>query len=173
MIHQSKEDLETIWNTVKNIRKTYLHKHRVTEPDCLTQYYQGVFLTNHDVLRNNDKVEERLSTNSSYDIYDNITKETFANAAKMFTYLNYCPNRLLHLYQKLFENNPTKILLALTNILKTSEGTHKEISKKIFNQVMEIFNLTSYETVEHITEGYSGICVRDPTRTMLSFFGSF
>ena len=85
MIHQSKEDLETIWNTVKNIRKTYLHKHRVTEPDCLTQYYQGVFLTNHDVLKNNDKVEEGLSTNSSYDIYDNITEETFENAAKMFS----------------------------------------------------------------------------------------
>ena len=93
--------------------------------------------------------------NTSYIVHDNVPHEIFENAAEMFTYLNDCPNELLVFYVNLFQTttNTTQLLIAMTNILKTSEYTHKQLSQQIFKKLMEIVNLQNYETIQKLTEG--------------------
>ena len=82
----------------------------------------------------------------------------------MFIYLNYCPSKLLPLFHHLFmTQSPKNILLAMTNIFKTSQNAEKDISIKIFKNMMKPFNLSNFENLELLVDENTIISLKNFT----------
>ena len=73
----------------------------------------------------------------------------------MFTYLNFCPPKLLTFIVHLFETGtPRDMILALAGIKKSlQEASEKRKIIEIFQRVMNTFNLNQYEKLQIITKG--------------------
>ena len=57
--------------------------------------------------------------------------DTLETAAETFTYLNKCPNELLHFVKMYLKSeSPRNILLLFTSIMKVSKNAAKESSVK-------------------------------------------
>ena len=70
----------------------------------------------------------------------------------MFTYLNYCPPLIVRLYKILLKSATTReMIVAMSNIIKTSRKTEKKIAIKIWHKLMENFGST-YRKIEKITD---------------------
>ena len=87
---------------------------------------------------------EKLNKNIT--TFDNIsvTEDILETAGKIFTYLNYCPPKLLELYRKLFmEESLREIIVAISNIMKTSRNAEKKSTMTIWNKIIEHFEMES------------------------------
>ena len=119
MLHISISDHDSFWNIVKQIRKSVLSK--LPKLDCNAQ---NTLLSDEQIKINVKTFEDSLNVNASlimttiskktscgyygctiknFDvptIYENVSDETLNTAAEMFTYLNYCPPKLLLSFYK-------------------------------------------------------------------------
>ena len=131
ILHITKFGKEYTWKLVKDIRKFFLSKN--INPECNSLET----LLSIDLIRDNVmKVKEKLNLNEGLKmttitteqcmqypcktikvdvpiLYKDITKNTLQTAAEMFTYLNYCPPKLLlSAYDNVLKStSPKKIVL--------------------------------------------------------------
>ena len=109
-----------------------------------------------NVIRNNinKALEEKLHINSSYEIFDNITKEMLKASAEMFIYLNHCYDDhhggepiWLTFYNRLFKNHhPKQILLVINRLRNTKQG---KIADQSLNLLQKTWNLTFNDVIDN------------------------
>ena len=151
---QTEVDDEGVWKILKELRRSYSNG-----SDC---NYQNTLLSIEYIEKNTNFVKEQLKVNDTMIMtsttkekcdgwlcktieevklimFENISKGTFQKVAEMFTYLNYCPpNLLLSFYKNLLMTaSPKNIVIAMTNILKTTQNAAKESSLKVFEKIMD------------------------------------
>ena len=103
------------------------------------------------IEENINTIEEKLNITSNFQ-KENISEQTFEKAAKIFTYLSFCPPKLMHFFDNLFKtNSPRDIFLALTNVQGNSLA-EKESFGKIFLKTLEILKLEHYRSIDKITQ---------------------
>ena len=143
-----KNDQENVWKIVKQRRKTLLSQ--LKDPKCQSDQpllYFGYIKNNIDV------VEEKLKLNIERDPNKNVSDETLQFAAKLFTYLNYCPTKDFYVLSSVIKSESAKnILLALTSMMKTSQNAGKKSITKIFTKAMEIFKFSIYKDIDEFTK---------------------
>ena len=140
-----------VWQAVKETRKSLLSttiKPTCTEDDTL--------LADDYIVENGKNLLEKLKLdkNATVHLSKKPTLKSLEAGVQMFTYLNYCPlPTSLAFYDDLFRSASSKnILLALTNIVKTSYNADKIISNKIFIKVMELLQLSLYKDIDYVTK---------------------
>ena len=142
-------DQENVWKLVKETRKSFLSQNN--DPECQDL---DTLLSDSYIKGNIDIVEEKLKLDTKIDTNKNVHDETLQAAAKMFTYLNYCPPKLSSFIKNLITTGtPRDIILGLTNTRMTLWGDQRKLFDKIFIQVMNKLNLKQYETIQIITKG--------------------
>ena len=115
-ILQSNEEMEKlIWEFIKNMRrniiletKDFYHSRMFSSNYCQEN---NTILVNDMILQNINNIENKLDINSSENIFDNVTDKTFSTAARMFTYLNHCPPKVVFFYQDLFRKSSLKDII--------------------------------------------------------------
>ena len=151
MLDKTKLAEETTWKIVQEIRKSFLSEY--TEPEC--QYNNDkedkILLSNNNIKNNINNLEKKLEQSQpSMDVSD----ETIQTAAKMFTYLNHCPPKLLSFVENLVTTGRAKdMILGLSNAKNTFEGYVKQSSSKILIKLMETLKLKQFEKIQIITKG--------------------
>ena len=97
---------------------------------------------------------EKLNVNATSTPKDNISHETLKTAAEIFTFLNYCPPKLLPLISNVLRTEtPKNIILALTSIKGSKENPVKKSAMKILIKVLETLKLKTYEKIQTFTKG--------------------
>ena len=144
LLHLTKFNHNTVWKIVKEIRTKYMLEYVPPTYECEATIVTIEKYADH-VKHNLKALEEHLELNGTGSHFENITNETLENAAKMFTYLNFCPSKLLFLYKRLLKTaSPREMILTMTSLLKNSQNAAKVSSTKIFIKTMEILNLRNY-----------------------------
>ena len=171
MLHITEYNRNDVWKLVKEIRRSFLSKN--IEQDCNDQ---GTLINDENIKENIKKVQEKLNINKSmiietisktscqqyycgssyidiHFVFDTVRRETLETATEMFTYLNYCPPKLLlSMYEDLLKSaSPRDIILAITTIRKTNHA--RESSELILKKIMETMKLTNYQSIQIITQG--------------------
>ena len=154
MLDKTKLDEETIWKIVQDIRKSFLSEY--TEPQC--QYNDGkedkILLSNNNIKNNIKNLEKKLEQSQAYTENRNVSDETLQKAAKMFTFLNHCPPKLLSFLENLFTTGRAKdMILGISNAKNTFESYVKQSSSKILIKLMETLKLKQFEKIQIITKG--------------------
>ena len=140
-------DHENIWRITKLVRNSFLDEDH--KRDCIKN-----IITSNYIKENIDNFAEELKLKPSPIPNDNVSSEALEIAADIFTYLNFCPPKLIFLIKHILEaEKPKDIILAFTSIMKTSDKKVKESSMKIFLKIMESFKLKQHEKVQRITKG--------------------
>ena len=138
------------------MRRNILHKKDFYKVLSVSRCQDGSTLVLDDeIIQNIQDLEKNLEFNSSRITYDNITFETFYSAAKMFTYLNHCPPKIIGFYKELLKNSSIKdIFYVLNSIKKKSLNTAMESSTEILNQIVKMYNLTMFDepSLQHFSE---------------------
>lgn len=150
MLELSKIDHDKIWKIVKETRKLCVSENG---PEC---YFGDSMLSYLDIRYNVLSVLEEVGFNKTFPKqYENVSAKALETAGKMFTYLNSCPPIKVHdFYKDLFETaTTTEIILALINIMKTSQNYKKKSVHHIFKKFMGIMNFTQYENIQILTKG--------------------
>ena len=125
MIYLTQINLENVWQIVKEARKSFLLQQ--DDSKCST------FLSDDLIKGNIETFEKKLNMDIMVEneLRKNITKQTLETAAEVFTYLNFCPNRLFYFVRDILKyESPRNILLSLASIMKVSENAAKECSVK-------------------------------------------
>ena len=150
MIHQTQYNFETIWGIIKDVRTSFMEN--IDPDECGVDYKMP---QNEYISKNINKVEEKFefSSNSNNSIFENVSQETFEEAFKMYTFLNFCPPKMKYFYTEIFKNaSPKNMISALAGLLKTSRNAaEKEAATKIFPKLMEKLKLTYYKSIDLIT----------------------
>ena len=130
-----KEDTEAVWKVVIDTRMLFLKMfNNITQ----SSKYNPSLASHFHIQNNFEKVTSELNITVPYKLMENVTDETLQTAFEMFTYMNFFPPKLILLYQKLFKyESPKKILLAMTNLLRSSDSLSKQISNKIWLKIRE------------------------------------
>ena len=156
----TKIDNNNVWKIIKDLRKAILIDSQKYDYDCnREQTWLDYKIIRENINSLADKLElGRISTKPKDFVYH----EDLKTAAKMYTYINYCPNyikpnllKLLRFNSILFESGTIKeIVLTLTNIIKTSQNAdEKEKAVRIFEYIMKSLRLNQYEKVQMLTKG--------------------
>ena len=96
----------------------------------------------------------KLKLNPTYVRNKSVSDKISKTAAEMFTYLNFCPNKLQYFPKHLFHSGtPKEIILAMTSIMKTSQNAAKEAATEIITLTMESLGLNHFEEIQMITKG--------------------
>ena len=132
-------DKKPVWRFLKDIRKSSVQKTH-SYSSCL---YGRQSLLSIDYIRNNtNKLWGKLGINSTNIPLRSIENETLLEAARMFTYLNYCPSKQIqtnNFFKYLMTESSTKdTILALTSIIKSSSNAMKSSAVKIFAKETEL-----------------------------------
>ena len=108
---------------------------------------------------NIEQIEENLNLNISSLVYENVTIETVDVAAKMFLYLNFCPDaKFLLFLEDLFKTASLQnMLLSLTSITKTSQNAVQKSSSLILNMLLEKFELCNFQMINDLNEVSNGV----------------
>ena len=142
-------DLRNVWKIVENIRKSFLLMN--ISPEC--DWDSETLLSDIYTQINVNSLAEKLKLNTTYTPYENVSEKTLKTAVKMFTYLNYCPPKLLSYFVHSFKTEtPKNILLAITVLMKTPQIAVKKSSIRIFKTIMESLSLNEYEKIQIITK---------------------
>ena len=114
MVHKA-NNFENVWKIIKKTRNFFLHEQ--PNPECAIENYS--LLSEELIKENINKVKkiDDFDQEDLYETFDNVTDETLHIAAKMFTYLNYCPPHMFNLIKDLINNDSPK------NILLVELGT--------------------------------------------------
>ena len=148
---------ENVWKLVKEARKSlFLAKNK--QMDC--DFYKVLFVDNL-IKFNIDSLAEKLEMNPTSVPNENVSHKTLETAGEMFTYLNYCPNKLESIITNVMENGtPKDIILALSIPLKALPKVERKSINKILSKVMESLKLETYKKIQMITKG---ICYTNDT----------
>ena len=111
MLHNiTQVDHENVWKLVKKTRKSFLITNK--QLDC---NIHKVLLVDNLIKSNIDSLAEKLQLNPTSTPNENVSHKTLETAGEMFTYLNYCPNKLESIIVQILENGtPKDIILAFT-----------------------------------------------------------
>ena len=141
-------DQENVWQIVRKIRKSFLSQHK----DLTCQKgYKNTLSDNH-IKDNVNTLGEKIKQNATLNTNRNVSDETLFFAANLFTFLSYCPTKNFNFVKYLVESESVKnILMALTNMIKTSQNADKKSSTRIFKKAMEVFDLNMYKNIDAIT----------------------
>ena len=157
MLDMTQLDLENVWKLVKTIRKAFLsHKLRSKKKDvdCDRDDAYNNLLVEYFIKMNIDSLAEKLQLNPTSVPNENVSYKTLETAGEIFTYLNYCPDKLESIITNVLENEtPKDIILAFTSILKSSTNSIKQSMRNILSKVMESFKLDTYEKIQVLTKG--------------------
>ena len=137
-------DQDNVWKIVRKIRKSYLFQ--LKDPEC------WMLLSDSFIKDNIDVIEEKLKLNIEINPNKNVSDETLAFAADIFTYLISCPSEDFYVLSVIKSESAKNILLALTSMMKTSQNAGKQSYTKIFTKAMEIFRLFIYRDIDVITK---------------------
>ena len=113
----------------------------------------GLYVQSYDRENQVKAVEKLLQIQSSEERFQNLTTKDFSNAAKMFLYLNTCPNSLkpwFVFYNDLFQNQPpNKIILTLNRLMKVTKTFEtmdfQIIAQKLLRKSTTLFSLKHEE----------------------------
>ena len=156
MLDTSQLDLENVWKLVKTTRKSFLsHKFRTKSNglDC-DRANSYTLLIDYFIKFNIDSLAEKLGLNPLSVPNENVSHKTLETAGEIFTYLNYCPDKLESIITNVLENEtPKDIILAFISILKSSTNSIKQSMRNILSKVMESFKLDTYEKIQILTKG--------------------
>ena len=142
-------DQENVWKIVKEIRKTFLSQQ--TDQDC---NYDKYLLSVTNIKNNIQRLSEKLKLNPQSIPNSNVSFTTLENAAKMFTYLNYCPPKLIFFISHLLNTaTPRDIVLAFSSLKTISLNALKPSTIQMFSKIMESLGLNNYENIQLITQG--------------------
>ena len=141
-------DLKTAWKHVINARGYFVQNY--VESDCT------YLLSNEDILKNTQRIKLQLFmqlinvSSSSFSKLD-LDKDAINTGAKMFLFLNSCPNTikqnwLLTFYsqvfkKKLFEPTKSGMIIYLLKAMKEQSSDGREIASKILKKVASMFRL--------------------------------
>ena len=142
---------ENVWKLIKEARKSlFLSKNK--QMDC--DVYKVLFVDNL-IKFNIDSLAEKLELNPTSIPNENVSHITLETAGEMFTYLNYCPNKLESIIVQILENGtPKDILLAFSSILNSSpKNSIKRSSRNILLKVLKSLELDTYEKIQILTKG--------------------
>ena len=94
------------------------------------------------IERNMENVEKGMGIKPSWFPLKDVCYETFQTAAKMFFSLNYCPPKESFLFIDILKNLPPKdIILALSNILKSTNKNVKKFATPVWLHFSKKYNL--------------------------------
>lgn len=139
---------ENFLKIVKETRKLILSQH--TEPECKDSntLFGAAYIED-----NINALEKKLEPKTSSIPNNNVSYATLEVAAKMFTYLNYCPPKYLYFVKNLIETrSPNEIIFGLISAKMTLHNL-KQSSVKVLIKVMETLGLKQYENIQIITKG--------------------
>ena len=143
---RTKLEKDKVWRIVKETRNSFLYEQ--TDPEC---QLDNTLIDDDDIIKNIDTMEAKFETTTSTSNIE-MSRASLEFSAAAFTYLNFCPHKLLSFYNHLFKTGtPREIMLALTSIMKASQNAAKESSTKIFSEVKETLNLTTCEKIQILT----------------------
>ena len=143
------KDDDKVWKIVKALRQFY-HMN-TTLQSCRTEDDRAI-LSFYEIGKNIQEIEKELKLDENIDSIRNISRSDIQTAGNMFTYLNYCPPLIVRLYKILLKSATTReMIVAMSNIIKTSRKTEKKIAIKIWHKLMENFGST-YRKIEKITD---------------------
>ena len=107
---------------------------------------ESTLLLDDEIIQNIQDLEKNLEFNSSDITYDNITSETFDTAAKMFTYLNHCPPKIVDFYKEFLKTSTLKdLILVLNRIQKNSLNTVQKSAIRILNKLAKNYDLKIFD----------------------------
>ena len=150
MLDITKVEEEHVWKIMKKIRISFLYE--CPDADCQDD---NTLLSDENIQENIKSLEKELKLNTSLTPDKNISFKTLETAVEMFTYLNFCPPKLLKFTPHLFRTGtPKEIIFGLTSVIKTIKN-RAEIYKtvEILSKFMETLMLKEYEKVQIITKG--------------------
>ena len=165
-----KEDKEKVWIAVNETRRELLIE--TNEPKCNKE---NTLVSDDQIRYNVNNVEDRLiETQSNNETNDEKTLDNvLETAAEIFTYLNYCPPKILSFYKNLLKSDSYKnIILALMSMIKSSNDVFRTISFKILSKL----NLNGHNGMQSILDnsGNSVLSETDKQKLIgeisLSFF---
>ena len=151
MMEMTKLDQENVWRIVRKTRQLFLSEN--ASPNCEDDKTLLTYRHIKDIGNSlSGKFKLKASSVAKKKISDKMLLKT---AAEMFTYLNFCPPKLLTFIVHLFKTGtPRDMILALAGIQKSlQEASEKRKIIEIFQRVMNTFNLNHYEKVQIITKG--------------------
>ena len=135
------------------------------EPSCQNKFLKdygfdempmmsdGILIPSQEIQKNNEYLAKELDLPLSYTPHEKVKDEILQTAAKMFTFLNYCPDKFESLISHIIKTGrPQEMILALTSTNKSSRKVVKKSSIKIFQKLMENLNLRTYEKIQIITK---------------------
>ena len=152
MLHNMTQvDHENVWKLVKEARKSLF----LSENQQLDCHLYKVLLVDTLIKSNIDSLAEKLQLNPTSVPNETVSHKTLETAGDMFTYLNYCPNKLESIIVQILENGtPKDIILAFTSILNSSpKNSIKRSSRNILLNVLKNFELDTYEKIQILTKG--------------------
>ena len=123
MLAMSKLDENSIWKIVKDIRKSLL----IQDDDQECQDY-NTLLSSNAMNDNINALGKRLNINETVENLS-LKDKNFTFAARIFTYINFCPSPLHNFIKiQLKSETPANILLSLTSIMRTTAKNAEHIS---------------------------------------------
>ena len=137
-------DQNIAWENVKTARNIYLSKYNQSSCNYL--------LPNKNIRENIERFMKLANTSSSY-LQKNLTKEDINGGAKMFLYLNSCPNNgaiknhTLKYFGRVFKkyhDEPTNsgMVLYTLNAMKLFSNDGRIIASKILEKITTLFKLS-------------------------------
>ena len=101
------DDEKEIWRLTKLQRKKLLMKN--SKP----VYNKDNTLISDTLVKENIRnLEQCLKVSSTSGLIENVSDKTLDVAAKLFTYLNYCPPTILAFYKNLIKNGSVKNIIS-------------------------------------------------------------
>ena len=166
MLDMTLFDQKNIWKFVRQTRKEFLYQQ--PELECLNQ---NILLSDSKIDENVNTLAEKLKVNTTSTPKESVSDEILDTAVKIFTYLNHCPPKIMLFMANLVKSTSTKgIILALTNVMKTSKYNEKELTTKVFFRLLKRLSLEHYKKIQTISKRKMKMVVFEDTPDTLGYF---
>ena len=142
-------DQNVSWENVETVRISFLKNYKGSGCRYL--------LPNENIKENIELFMKRVNTSSENHIQKNLTRNIINRGAKMFLYLNSCPQTTSNknfyreffsdVFKKcLFEPTNSGIILYTLNAMKLFPNDGRVIASKIFEKISTLFELSSIQS---------------------------
>ena len=143
MLHSRIQDQENFWKIVKDTRMSLL----LENADL---YCRSDLIFQFSIIQDNiNSLAAKLKFNTtSYTPKKNISFETLQTAVEMFTYLNYCPPKLLDFKIQLLQTGkPRELILALISLKESSQkaAEKSKLTEILINLEVHIVCIKQWE----------------------------
>ena len=140
-------DRDISWENVKRVRYQFLTNY--TESSC------KYLIPNEDIEQNVMLFINLVNASSSH-LQNNLTKDVINNGAKMFLYLNTCPNVakakniynfFLQVFKKyVYEPTNSGIILYTLNAMKLFSNDGRIISARVLEKISNLFDMSLFQS---------------------------